>query len=285
MLTNVQDWKSYPKISNSELYALGRCKKMWDYSYRQGLVPATTPDYLSKGSFVHDMIAQYIESVRTDDVPKTLFELSLSIQTQAIKEGKPTVDEATRIETLEQVKDFFAHSAVSSANVVAVEEEFYADIGLRNRDDKPVLLHGFVDAVVRDDNDSLWLIEHKTAARAWSVQQFQFAVQDVLYIMAWKALTGDDIMGTQYNFFYPKRWEVKQKFVDTAQFQSVLDDLQAAVYMRDDLKTYPREPLYGCGGCQFRDLCYTELVGGDGSFIRKHQFVVDDVRRNRFDVE
>jgi len=280
MLTNVDNWESYPKISNSELYSLTRCKKMWDYSYRQGLVPATTPDYLSKGSFVHDLIARHIS---TGDV--SINELSVRVQTEAIREGKPTVDEATRSEVTTQVKDFFTTHKVDPSSVIAVEEEFYADIGIRNRAGVPVLLHGFVDAVVRDSGGALWLIEHKTAARAWSVPQFQFAVQDVLYSMAWEALKGEAISGTQYNFFYPKRWEVKQKFIDTAQFQSVREDLQASVYLRDDISSYPREPLYGCGGCQFRDLCYTELIGGDGTFLRSNQFIVDNDRRIRFDVE
>lgn len=279
MLTNVENWESYPKISNSELYALNRCKKMWDYSYRQALAPANTPEYLYKGTYAHELIASYLRQ-GTD-----LDQLSEHIQAEAIKKGEPTVDEATRVEVLAQVKDFVAANPTSPHSIVAVEEEFYADIGLRNREGKPVLLHGVVDAVVRDGGNNLWLVEHKTTSRAWSIQQFQFAVQDILYIIAWKALTGDDIMGTQYNFFYPKRWEVKHKFVEADQFASVLEDLQAAVYLRDDITSYPREPLYGCGGCQFRDLCYTELVGGDGSFLREQQFIVNEERRSRFEIE
>jgi hypothetical protein len=280
MLTNVTNYKSFPKISNSELYALNRCKKMWDYSYRQGLVPLGTPDYLSKGTFVHELMAYYLRTSKAD-----LHELSVRIQSKAIKERKPTVDEPTRIEVTEQLVSFFKDNPVKTKSVVATEEEFYADIGIRNRQGTPVLLHGFVDAVVRDSDSNLWLIEHKTAARAWSIPQFQFAVQDVLYAMAWEALEGEPFIGTQYNFFYPKRWEVKQKFIDAEQFASVREDLQAAVYLRDDISTYPREPLYGCGGCQFRDLCYTELIGGDSSFLRTHQFVVDADRQARFDVE
>jgi hypothetical protein len=167
-------------------------------------------------------------------------------------------------------------------DIIAVEEEFYVDLGLKKPDSSPVLLHGFIDAVVRDADGNLWLIEHKTAAKAWSAQQFQFAIQDVLYCAAWEKLTGERPIGVQYNFFYPKRWEVRTKYVEDTQFASVLADVQASITLREIIETYPREPLWGCGGCSFRDLCYTELIGADGQFIRDQQFTVDTVKRDRF---
>jgi hypothetical protein len=182
------------------------------------------------------------------------------------------------------VEDYFAQFWNPKATVVAVEQEFYADIGLHSFDGPPVLLHGIVDAVVRDDSGLLWLLEHKTSSRAWSTQQFEFATQDILYCMAWEKLTGERPAGVQYNFFYPKRWEVRNKFVGPEQYDEVLHDTQYSLNLRHHLigGVAPREPLYGCGGCQFRDLCYTELLGADSTYLRDNSFKVDPDRAARF---
>jgi len=279
VLTNAtSDPTFYQKISNSELYSLNRCKKLHDYSYRQGLVPTSTPNYLTKGSFFHSLIAAYLVGADTD-----LDSLSKTIQKEAMLSKESTVDEPTRTSTVSQLTGFFKEMGVPSRDsIVAVEEEFYADIGLVNSEGEPVLLHGFVDAVIRDDAGNLWLVEHKTAARAWSAQQFQFAIQDVLYCAAWEALTGKRPVGIQYNFFYPKRWEVRTKYIEEAQYASVIADVQASIDLRDNMTSFPRESLWGCSGCQFRDLCYTELTGGDGSYLRQTQFTVDQEKANRF---
>jgi len=282
MLTNFPgDPLLQSKISNSELYSLTRCKKLWDYSYHQGLKPNTTPDYLTRGSFLHSLMAEALSTGDTD-----YSAMSMRLQVATSKKGEPTVGEPDRVLLANQVTEFFGEMGKPGGeDVVAVEEEFYADIGLLNKYGNTVLLHGFIDAVVRDEAGNLWLVEHKTGARAWSAQQFQFAIQDVLYCAAWEALTGERPVGVQYNFFYPKRWEVRTKYIEDTQYASVIGDVQASVDLRDIMETYPREPLWGCPGCQFRDLCYSELIGADGQYIRDTNFTVDAAKRDRFVAE
>ena len=276
ILSNVEDYNLYSKISNSELYTLNRCKKMWEYQYYQGLTPSSTPTYLSDGSFLHSMMAEAYTKKESIDM------ISKRVQGENIQEGLPSVNEETRTRFVQQLEAYFGEFPIDQTEVVAVEQEFYADVGLKDTDGNTVLLHGIVDAVVRSADGQLWLVEHKTASRAWSVQQFEFATQDVLYCVAWEALTGERPAGVQYNFFYPKRWEVKFKFAGPEQDAAVLTDVQGAVSLRDVMELFPREPLYGCGGCRFRDLCYTELVGGDSQYLRDTQYTVDQDRVDRF---
>lgn len=285
VLSNVdRDYSLYPKVSNSELYSLNRCKKMWSYSYEQGLVPANTPTYMSDGSYFHALMAKSFEHIKEHGDMPNVNVLSMHVQTEAMEEGNPSVEEPTRLRFVDQVEDYFAQFWNPKATVVAVEQEFYADIGLHSLDGPSVLLHGIVDAVVRDESGLLWLLEHKTSSRAWSTQQFEFATQDVLYCLAWEKLTGERPAGVQYNFFYPKRWEVRNKFVGPEQYDAVLNDTQFSLNLRYHLigGVAPREPLYGCGGCQFRDLCYTELLGADASYLRNHAFKTDLDRAARF---
>ncbi len=285
MVTNVKDPSLYSKISSSELYSLNRCKRMWSYSYEQGLVPASTPSYLSDGSFFHMVMARILSYIKENGHLPNIDVLTSNVQVKALEEEEGiTVDEPTRLRFVSQITEYFNSVWTLDTRIVAVEQEFYADVGLQNPDGTSLLVHGFLDAVVRDSSGNLWILEHKTASRAWSQQQFEFATQDILYALAWEAVSGEFPTGIQYNFFYPKRWEVKHKFVDKAHTVEVLNDVQASASLRQHIVKgwAPREPLYGCGGCQFRDLCYSELLGADSTYLRTNSFKVDPNRAKRF---
>lgn len=278
MLTSFENYADYEKLSQSELYLLNRCKKAHSYSYEQGLVPRDTPDYLTKGSFVHLIQAEILRG-RQD-----INQLSLDIQTKQLKEDGVSVNEVVRGEIVMQLEDFWKDVGFpDTEDVVAVEEEIYADVGW-STDGEPVLFHGFIDAVVRDGEGNLWIVEHKTAGRAWSQSQFQFSYQGKLYAEAWYRLTGERPIGIQYNFYYPKRWEIRQQYVTEEESQLLLDEVQQSIRLRAVMKAHnlaPREPKWGCGDCRFRDLCFAELVGQDAGYIRETQFKVDEERKAR----
>ena len=285
MISNV-DEKFYPfKISQSEMYALLRCKKQWAYSYVEGLEPVGTPDYLTKGSFVHALMAKFLESLQSGK-EFNFGEESLNIQREAILNDEPTVDEPTRQAVVEQLERFWKEVGTDGFEVVAVEEEFYVNMGVYHDANTVAPLHGIIDAVVRDSNTGdLWIIEHKTASRAWSTQQFESSYQGKLYCDAWERLTGERPIGIQYNFFYPNRFEIRHQYVSPEESELLNVELQVIVSMRSQLRNYglfPREPLWGCNGCRFRDLCFTELAGGDDTLLRTSQFTVSDEKKERW---
>ena len=280
MLTTHENYDEFETLSQSELYLLNRCKKAHSYSYREGLVPAATPDYFTKGTFVHQIQARILRG----DIVGTegLDQLSLAVQTEQLNAQEPTVNEAVRTEVVWQLTDFWNDVGIPSLdNVVAVEEEVYADLNWTDATKTTVLFHGFIDGVVRDDEGNLWIVEHKTAARAWSQNQFEFSYQGKLYAEAWERLTGERPMGIQYNFFYPKRWEIKLQYVTEQESTLLLDEIQQSITLRDVMREAdlaPREPKWGCGDCRYRNLCFAELVGLDANYLRETEFKVDEKR-------
>ena len=289
LVSNVDEATFKHKVSQSELYNLLRCKKQYQYAYVEGLTPASTPDYLTKGSFLHSMMEGFLsEKMDNPDAIPVMYDFDVEsrmLQAQQIKEGSPSIDEPTRIELVTHLKAFWKEVDQSTFTVVAVEPEIYADMGWEVGG-VTCPFHGFIDGVVRDTNSGdLWIVEHKTAGRAWSAQQFEFAYQGRLYADAWERLTGERPVGIQYNFFYPKRFEIRQQYVSVEESASLNQEVYDALKMREALRAYnvyPREPMWGCNGCQFRDLCYTELIGADGSHIRETQFTVNTEKRDRF---
>lgn len=283
LLTNIEG-EATQKLSISELTSLLRCSKQHDYAYRQGLQQQTEPGYFTKGKYAHQLLAEYLTLFKQGEDVRDVEALSQNVLMQAALARKEAtaegrlpeapVDEPSRLEINKVVGDYLSTLSMDGIEVVAVEQEFAADVGLNG-----VALHGFIDAVLRRD-DELWVVEHKTASRAWSQSQFQFAYQPKVYAKAWLALTGELPDGILYNFFYPKRHETKALYTSEAEIDLLMLELRAALALRDS-ELIVRQPHWGCNDCRFRELCYAELSGTPNS-IREDQFVVDPARVERF---
>lgn len=272
-ITDEEQLLTFPKMSYSEMTSLTRCKRLWKYSYKDGLVPATTPSYFSKGRYLHGVAA---ELLRGSEDPDGVFQ---QVVEQMLEDGEDLSaipdDEIASLNRL--VVDATQNILDNSKEVLIVEEEFYVDLELEVEvEGKPVLLHGFADAVTVMEDGNLWLVEHKTASRAWSADQFNFSVQDVLYALAIEALTGRRVAGSTHVFYLNRKTdplEYRNRFITDAMKANVFEQYRQAVEMREQLSVYPMEPLFGCGGCTFQAVCRAELAGTDPTYMLQTQFI------------
>lgn len=293
VMSSVRNPENHPKISVSELQTLQRCAKKHDYGYRQGLVGKDTPQYFTRGTYLHTVMELWLKHIQKGN-PFDLGSLDNSIFGPALwamrDREKGAVVESDREEINRTVESYVAALGTPTFTVVAVEVEFYADMGWWGSDNllyeqfiKPVLLHGVIDAVVRDEDGDLWLVEHKTASRPWDQGQFNFNMQGPLYLDAWQALTGERPVGILYNFFYPKgRYETKQVVYTPDESAYVREEAENVIRLRDT-EVIVRSPVWGCKDCAFKDICFAELIGQDTTLTREQRFTVDTDRKERFD--
>ena len=268
MLTNVENPTSYPKISITEFNSLVRCTQQHDYLYKQKLRKVATSSYLTKGSYLHALMETYLR----DPKSFSLSEASARAKARIAEERDSLVleDDATSVDAL------FSTwlKSVPDWEVLAVEEEFYADIGLRDMNGDTVLFHGFIDAVVRED-DRVVLLEHKTASRAWSEAQLQQNYQGPLYVRAFETLLGTRVDEVRFNFFYPKSIAARSLYPDDRHKDSLVRELQAAVYLRDT-GSVVRSPHWSCSSCPMQPYCILETQGMDASGLIGVTYYVDD---------
>ena len=294
-LTNVDTPEGYPRISVTELRDLLRCTKKHDYGYRQGLKPAVTPGYFGKGRYLHAIMEAFYtdlqqsllrkEALRKDGGALGARALTAMAQARVGGDASSVVGEPDRAEIDVIVADYLRNVDTSDlAAVPMVEQAFYADIGLVDHNGVPVLLYGFIDALVETTDGSTWLIEHKTAGRAWSQGQFTFDYQTRLYSAAVAALTGSRPTGTMFNFFYPKRWESKVIYTTEEESNHLITEVQRAIYLRDS-GSIVRQPHWGCGDCSFKNICHAELIGADSDHLRATEYIVDQDKVDRFTEE
>jgi hypothetical protein len=289
MLTNVTNPESSSKISYSELTTLLRCSKRHAYAYRQGLISVRPPSYLSKGKLLHEAMATWLYEIQIggDTPPLKLWAKAVNT---FIANGDIPPPDADIEQIRHQFLSFVKSADMTGIEVLGVEEEFYVDLGWRITEDtgtsiteRPVLLHGIFDARLRDvDTGEAWVVEHKTAGRAWSESQFTFDFQGPLYIEAVEALTGERPVGLQYSFFLPKTWNQQQRFVTPSESAGVLAEVQKALELRES-GIVLRQPHWACADCSaYKSLCSTELLGGDSSHLRQNLYVVDEEKAARF---
>lgn len=275
-LTNVSNPDDHKKISVSEWQSYMFCPQQHEYGYKQGLSGLDTPGYLSKGKYLHKLMEL---GLKYPTLPLNV--LSNESLLELKKEEAEPVSETDRRD-INELFSLFQQEVLQTGGykVVGTEIEFKVDVGFRY-ENEPVLLHGFIDAVIRDDNEHLWIVEHKTAAKAWSEIQYSMDIQAPAYSYAFYALMDELPIGIIYNFFYPKRAEQRTRFVLPEHMDSIMGEGQRIVESIYSDRTY-RSMNWTCNMCRFKTLCYSELIGEDSSLLRETHFKVDEEKVSRY---
>lgn len=287
LVTNVPDemldeaWAQ--KLSVSEMQTLLRCTQKHEYAYRRGLTSIDTPSYLTKGSFLH-MMMEHLLLASAQGQELDISVLSMEVQQQLIQERGATVTEPDRLGVVAQLKDYFAHMQNKGVGIHAVEQEYLVDMPLPYEAEHHLYLHALIDVTQRDSSGQLWVVEHKTASRAWAMGQHQFDLQAPLYIRLVEAVYGERPAGVLYNFFYPAKWEQKVLYYDDDHIDGVLDTTYRALLLRNS-GIVLRQPHWGCNDCWFKDICFAEMVGQDASHLIGTKYQVDEDRAARFQEE
>ena len=180
-------------VSVSQIKCFQMCPAKYKLRYVLGAEAEHKSPNLVVGTAVHEALALYYVMVR-DGLEIELARIEQQFTeafVQAAAEGPGVLlDEGERLEDVEAVgltlvRTFLAN-VVRPGTVLAIEAPFYADVV--DPETGEILeeqLTGYLDAVV-EVNGKVVVLEHKTAARAWSQDQLEFDLQVSLY----QAVTG-----------------------------------------------------------------------------------------------
>lgn len=272
----LEDIESYPRISYSEANSWTRCQRQWQYQYRDGYTSASTPSYFSRGHYLHGLMANLLEG-------KTMAEAHEATLTK-IREEDGGFEESSiqdDIERLQQQAQEVTHDILIDNEVVGLEMEFFYQ-----PEGEDFLVHGFIDAVLRNSHGELWIVDFKTAGRKWSESQFLMSTQDVLYAQAVSVCMGEQVQGTTYVIFAPTGLDFKIRRVTPEGMHAVEQDIisvagQRKAALNSGATSLPMAPLWGCGGCPFQQTCRTTIAGGDVEYMLSTSFIVDEERVER----
>ena len=245
-------------VSVSQIRAFLACPKRYEYRYVLGAEPEHRASNLVLGSAVHSALAGYYLALRdgaTPDPAQVLAHYDHAFDAEAKGEPAVLLDEG---ETLDDVRAggaalvrAFLAGAPEPGRVLSVEAPVFADVvDPASGEVLEEQLLAYLDAVVEIDGKPV-VLEHKTAARAWSRDQLEFDLQVSLYL----ALTGAQFLRLQVltKTKVPKLLvhdlrRTERELVEAVEVVCrVLDAIRAGAF-------WPNLG-WGCRECEFRRQC------------------------------
>lgn len=177
-------------VSWSELQTWNTCRMRWYWTYVRRIVPKRTPRPLSLGIAGHTALAAYL---RGEDWRKELREWydKKIAESDLFDEEIEEYDEIYR--TVVNIVERYIKEYGDKFETVAVEQKFSIGIrGVRTR------LIGYFDAIVKDPDGHLWLLEHKFPKQFRSEDAVLMDGQIGVYQYAAHRV-GYPVVGTIYN--------------------------------------------------------------------------------------
>jgi putative RecB family exonuclease len=190
---------SYLSYSQMALYL--ECPLRYKLVYLDGIGNGGLPAALAFGKAIHRALAGFYTDVKERE-PFNLarFLAAFANAWEEEVEGKEIIYNegegfATLLEQGKAMLRVFARS-VWPMRVIAVEVPFEFKLEHpRTGEEFPVPIKGIIDLIEEDEQGTLWIVDHKTAGRAYSEQQVAGDLQMLIYAAAVKQL--DQVEGRE----------------------------------------------------------------------------------------
>lgn len=180
-------------VSVSALTTYLRCPEQYRHRYVSHTPASHRPTALAFGSAIHHALAHFYRQLRDDKPEPTVDELRACFGdawTTELATGLPVLFDkndsaASLFELGVPLLERFHDVAPRPYRVIGVEEPFSIEL-----DDPetggvlPERLVGVFDAVIRDEDGSARILEHKTAARRFTQTKLAFDLQPTAYAIA-----------------------------------------------------------------------------------------------------
>lgn len=224
------------KISQSKMKTWRRCHKAYDYKYNQHLESRRKKRPLVFGSIGHEMI----EANANGDDPKDIIK---KYETQAKK-----LFSAERPEYLEVVSDaktvmnhYFEYYKKDKMKFVAIGGKL-AEHKFEVKFANGILLKGTIDAVMRDPENRIWLVEHKSHKVIPNDDQRFRDLQTIIYTSVLESLGIKKVDGVMWDYIRSKPPTVPELLKNGKLSVARIDTLQN-VYLKAivDNKLNPKD--------------------------------------------
>ena len=245
-------------VSVSQIKCFQFCGKKYEWRYVLGVKPEHQSANLVLGTAVHAALAVYYAAVKDGEVPLEKQVIDAAHQSLVatfaqelpvlLEEGETLADLQATAEKL--VRTFLA-GVERPSEVLAVEAPFYVDVvDPETGELLEEQLTGYLDAVVRF-GDEVTVLEHKTAARAWSQDQLDYDLQVSLY----QAVTGAERVRLQVltKTKVPKLLVHDVTRQERQQVEAVV--IVCRVLQAIRAKAFWPSPGWACRECEFRRQC------------------------------
>lgn len=293
-----------PSVSHSEVDSYLLCRRKHYYGYGLSLQRVTESASLATGVAGHRILETFYKHILGNGIDASeqaeAFDDALDA---ARKEYDAVVEEgyndADRRATLHDILfndeyGYFAHEFFvrKGWRVLAVESEF----NLLYDDETEASYPFVVDMIVEDTEGNYVVIDHKFVYDFYTPEQTDLQPQIPKYIGALRAL-GHEVSYGAYNMLRtrklktptaetnnylmilkPNNTRIVGTFMEQLGVAAEIQALKELPLKEQDKRAYRTANKMVCQSCSFRDLCSTELVGGNVELMKKTEYKIRERR-------
>jgi len=293
-----------PSVSHSEVDSYLLCRRKHYYGYGLSLERITQSNSLATGIAGHKILEVFykyildhgITAEEQQQVKQEAFDAALKAYEDIVEEGYEDADRRATLHDLLFNEDYgyFANEFFVNRGwrVLGVESEF----NLLYDDDTQASYPFVVDLIVQDPDGNYAVIDHKFVYDFYTPEQTDLQPQIPKYIGALRAL-GHEVSYGAYNMLRtrklkqptpestnylmllkPNNDRIVNTFMEQLGVAAEIQALKELPLEEQDKRAYRTANKMVCQSCSFRDLCSTELMGGNVELMKKTEYKIRERR-------
>jgi len=293
-----------PSVSHSEVDSYLLCRRKHYYGYGLSLERITQSNSLATGSAGHKILEMFYQTIldlgETVEEQKKAFDAALEAAREAYNEiidnGYEDADRRAKLVDIlfDENYGYFANEFLVRNNyrIMAVEAEF----NLLYDEDTESTYPFVVDLIVQDPEGRYVVIDHKFVYDFYTPEQTDLQPQIPKYIGALRALNYEIAYGAynmlrtrklkdptpdSNNYFMilkPNKERVINTFMEQLGVATEIQALKELSIEDQNKRAYRTANKMVCQSCSFRDICSTELVGGNVELMKKTEYKIRERR-------
>jgi hypothetical protein len=294
-----------PSVSHSEVDSYLLCRRKHYYGYGLSLERISTSQSLATGTAGHRILeAFYAHLMSLSDTAKGQlenFDLGLerayTVYRQIMDEGYEDADNRAMLHDMlfHEEWGYFANEFMvrNGWRILAVEAEFNLIYDTDTESSYPFV----VDMIVEDPEGRYVVIDHKFVYDFYTPAQTDLQPQIPKYIGALRALNYEIVYGAynmvrtrklktpapdSMNYFMilkPNTDRVLNTFMEQLGVAAEIQALKELTIEEQSKRAYRTANKMVCQSCSFRDICSTELIGGNTELMMKTEYKIRERRK------
>jgi len=289
-----------PSVSHSEVDSYLLCRRKHYYGYGLSLQRVRESDSLATGVAGHKILEAFyrtvLEAGETVEAQQAAFnkglDAALSTYEEAVKEGYADGDRRAKLQDIlfNQEYGYFNNEFFVNKGwrILAVEAEFNLEYDEDTKASYPFV----VDMIVQDPEGAYVVIDHKFVYDFYTPEATDLQPQIPKYIGALRAL-GHEISYGGYNMLRtrkikepspesnnyfmilkPNATRITTTFMEQLGVAAEIQALKELPLEDQEKRGYRTANKMICQSCSFRDLCSTELMGGNVELMKKTEYKI-----------
>jgi hypothetical protein len=289
-----------PSVSHSEVDSYLLCRRKHYYGYGLSLERISTSHSLATGTAGHRVLETFYRSILDNDNAPDSWDTALDAARNEyeaiVKEGYE--DAPNRAELREMLFNedwgYFANEFMvrNGWTILAVEAEFSLVYDEEIGSSYPFV----VDLIVKDPDGKYVVIDHKFVYDLYTPSQTDLQPQIPKYIGALRAMNHEVAYGaynmvrtrklktpdaSSMNYFMilkPNTERVLNTFMEQLGVAAEIQALKELPIEDQSKRAYRTANKMVCQSCSFRDICSTELIGGNTQLMLKTEYKIRERR-------